>query len=74
MIQVYHSTLGQVYAIRMWRVVLHLDRGPESCRHGGIVTVIGDAHFLFWRVSVVGAKKLSVRLCLMRQARYRFDR
>ena len=73
MIQVYHSTLGQLYAIRIWRVVLHLDRGPGSCRHGGIVTDIGDAHFLLWRVSVVGAKQLSIKLQLRRMNRYRFD-
>ena len=42
---------GFLYAIRLWRLVVHVDNQHPSLRFGGVVTKIGLARFLFWRFS-----------------------
>lgn len=55
--QKFYDTTGILYAVRFWRLVIYVNNGAESLRHGGIVTSIGDADFVFWRFSFVGTRR-----------------
>jgi len=59
MIELFRTTLGCVYAVRVWRIVFYIDRGPPSLRFGGIVTHFGGGHRLAqycgWRLAFVRA-------------------
>jgi len=52
--QKFYDTAGYLYAVRFWRLVVHVDNQHPSLRFGGVVTSIGLARFLFWRFSFVG--------------------
>jgi len=65
--QTFRDTDGNLYAIRLWRFVFYVNHGPASLRYGGIVTQIGLADFIVWRISAVGFPRLAKISYIVRQ-------
>lgn len=63
----FYDTAGFCYAIRLWRFVIHIDNQHKALRYGGIVTSIGLARFLLWRISFVNIKHEFVKNAVMSQ-------